>query len=250
VSRTGFEQFIDLHFDKTKPEDVQQRITKVYPLAMEALLFLNESSPRYYFTTLLKYATDDQPIRQVILELLLKSLQLDSTCNKIWRESYPTNIASSHNLVLYFDENFDRVHSEKRSGTLIQETLHSIQFFIDTNEKLLKGEFLPLKAKKPLKIKSLDVEEDDVKSCTDACRDLETKLKKVIPKREKSSSSSSGPSVGTIIFTFITILALLVGLFYTGTQTITGQHFLLKFGIDYKEVERSFQLFLDKILKK
>eukprot|EP00029_Vermamoeba_vermiformis_P008618 TRINITY_DN408_c0_g1_i2.p1 TRINITY_DN408_c0_g1~~TRINITY_DN408_c0_g1_i2.p1 ORF type:complete len:518 (-),score=201.13 TRINITY_DN408_c0_g1_i2:236-1789(-) len=153
ASPRAIEMLIELHYNRNiASPDAKAKLEALYNHVISVALFGDDKSPRRYFTTLMRHVTEDQPIREVISELLVKSMLRDGGCSKVWREHYHEMIPQSNNLCLYFLENLDKIKGEKRGANLLRETYDNVKHFIEINEALKQGTHTVVKDGKTVKV--------------------------------------------------------------------------------------------------
>jgi len=243
----GFELLLDLHFDKTVKDEAQKRIDAIFRHVVDVTVLLDDKTPRRYFAVLFKHATDDQPIREVILELLLRSLQLDMECMNVWRSLHVQNICATHNLVIYVNDNLDKI--KKQREIFLKELSKVVHEFISMNEKLMNGRLQKGNKKKKafFSLNELLVEKEEIVLCITACKELERNLSGTTTQKNLVSERhccSLHRFILIFIVLFVAIATLVAIVMFTEFGSTFFERTAARFGYRATDILKRFKTFL------
>jgi flagellar biosynthesis GTPase FlhF len=235
ASPRAIEMLIELHYNRNvSSPDAKAKLEALYNHIISVALFGDDKSPRRYFTTLMKHVTEDQPIREVISELLVKSMLRDGGCSKVWREHYHEMIPQSHNLCLHFLENLDKIKSEKRGANLLRETFDNVKHFIEVNEALKQGTYTVVKDGKTVKVTT---DQDELARCDATCHELSRALVKAGVRSSKDKSSRGGSGLFVFFLLLVLVLGVLVSLGGVGPLAPMADKYAGQLGITHEQLK-------------
>ncbi|KAJ3433936.1 transmembrane protein [Anaeramoeba flamelloides] len=181
---------------------VYDKMEKTFRLVEELSIFYNlESTPHHYFSKLLSFACSSNPlIRNYSIEYLIKSLQHDNLCFKIWKKIYPLLIPQSNNLVGCIYMNWND-HYLSFNHLDLSDLL---DLFVKTNNQIAKNKFKPEKYwTKEKRINSFDIAKINVKTLSRSSQVFRDFKKRIYEPKHQGEKWLFFIAVLIVLLTFI-----------------------------------------------